>query len=65
MIPNRDIWQTANVMVKRFGSEAPVHAAMRYDELLEAADLEGAAVWRAVLRAIDALLSEKPTGLVH
>ena len=65
MIPQREIWQTANVMVKRYGSEAPVHAAMRLDELSEAGDLDGAATWKAILRAIDELLSTKPTGLVN
>ena len=62
MIPEREVWRTANVMVTRYGADAPIHAAMRADELLDAGDLDGAATWRAVLRAIDSLLSAKPTG---
>ncbi len=65
MIPQREIWQTANMMVKRYGADAPIHAAMRADELLDEGDLDGAATWRAVLRAIDQLLSDKPSGSVH
>ena len=65
MISHREIWQTANVMVKRYGADAPIHAAMRSDELLDEGDLDGAATWRAVLRAIDELLSDKPSGPVH
>ena len=65
MISHREIWQTANVMVKRYGADAPIHAAMRSDELLDEGDLDGAATWRAVLRAIDELLSDEPSGPVH
>lgn len=65
MISHREIWQTANVMVKRYGADAPIHAAMRSDELLDEGDLDGAATWRAVLRAIDELLSDNPSGPVH
>ena len=62
MIASREIWQTTNVLVKRYGTEAPIHAAMRRNELSDAGDPEGAATWHAVLRAIDELLSDKPTG---
>ena len=36
MIPDLDIWRSANLLVKRHGPDAPIHAAMRADELLEA-----------------------------
>ncbi len=37
---------------------------MRADELLEAGDLDGVAVWRRVLRAVEELLSkERPAGV--
>ena len=61
MIPEREIWQAANLMIKRHGAEAAVHAAMRADELLAEGDIEGAATWRAVIRAIDQLQADKPT----
>ena len=35
MIPDLDIFRAANVLVKHHGQDAPVHAAMRADELLE------------------------------
>ncbi len=43
MIPDLDIYRSAQVLVKRYGADAPIHAAMRADELLEAGDLDGAA----------------------
>ncbi len=63
MIPDLDIYRSANVLVKRHGPDAPIHAAMRADELLEAGDLDGGTVWKRILRAVEKLLSkERPDG---
>jgi hypothetical protein len=42
----------------------PIRAAERADELLEAGDTEGAAVWRAILGAIEELQRKKRDGEV-
>ncbi len=55
MIPDLDIYRSAQVLIKRHGQDAPIHAAMRADELLEAGDLDGYAVWRRILRAVEEL----------
>ena len=44
MIPDLDIWRSARLLVDQHGADAPVEAAMRVDELLEAGDLDGRAV---------------------
>ncbi len=31
MVPNLDIYRSANVLVKQHGQDAPIHAAMRAD----------------------------------
>ncbi len=50
-------------MIDQHGDEAPVHAAMRADELMEAGDMEGRAVWLRIVKAIEELLSEeRPEG---
>ena len=36
MTSNIDIHQTANELIKQHGDDAPIHAAMRVDELLDA-----------------------------
>ena len=41
MLTNLDIYRSANVLVKRHGQDAPIEAAMRADELLEAGYLDG------------------------
>ncbi len=44
MIPNLDIYRTANTLVKQHGEDAPIEAAMNADAMLEAGDLGGLAV---------------------
>ncbi len=35
MTPDLDIYRTANLLVKQYGEDAPIEAAMRADKLLE------------------------------
>ncbi len=60
MIPEIDIFRSAQVLVKHHGDDAPIHAAMRADELLEAGDLDGYAVWKRILRAMGELQRTEP-----
>ena len=64
MIPDLDIYRSAQVLVKQHGPDAPIHAAMRADAMLNKGDLDGYAVWRRIPRAVEALLSkERPAGV--
>jgi hypothetical protein len=67
MIPDLDIYRSANLLVKQHGQDAPIHAAMRADEMLEAGDLDGYAVWKRVLWAVEELqgTGPKPGKAVH
>ncbi len=51
MIPDLDIYRTANILVKQHGEDAPIEAAMRADAMLEKGDLEGCAIWKRVQSA--------------
>ena len=53
MIPDLDIYRSANILVKQHGEDAPIQAAMRADATLEAGDLDGLAVWKRILRAVE------------
>jgi hypothetical protein len=64
MIPDLDIYRSAQVLVKRHGEDAPIHAALRADSMLEAGDLNGCAVWKRIVKAVEELLSkERPAGV--
>ncbi len=67
MISDIDIYRSAQVLVKRHGQDAPIHAAMRADEMLEKGDLGGYAVWKRILRAVEELQRMEPAarGRLH
>ncbi len=60
MIPNIDIYRAASVIIKQYGQDAPIHAAMRADAMLEKVDLDGYAVWKRILRAVGELQGTDP-----
>ncbi len=67
MIPDLDIYRSANLLVKQHGQDAPRHAAMRADTMLDKGDLDGYAVWKRILKAVEELQRAEPEqgGKVH
>ncbi len=65
MIPDLDIYRSANILVKQYGEDAPIRVAMVTDAMLNMGDLDGYAVWRRILRAVEELQRTKPGGKVH
>ncbi len=64
MTSDLDIYRSANELIKQHGEDAPIHAAMRADELMEAGDMEGRAMWVRIMKAIEELqLKGQPTGI--
>ncbi len=62
LIDDIDTYRCAHLLIKRHGDDAPIEAAMRADELMEAGDMEGEAVWLRIGKAIEELLSEERPG---
>ncbi len=60
MTSDLDIYRSANELVKQHGEDAPIHAAMRADAMLEAGDLDGYAAWKRILRAVEELEGMEP-----
>jgi hypothetical protein len=60
MTPELDIFRSANLLVKQHGQDAPIHAAMRADAMLDKGDLDGYAVWKRILRAVEELQRVEP-----
>ncbi len=57
MTSDIDIYRSANELIEQHGKDAPIHAAMRADELMETGDMEGRAVWIRIVKAVEELLS--------
>ncbi len=60
MIPDLDIYRAASVIIMQYGEDAPIHAAVRADAMLEKGDLDGAAAWKRILRAVEELQGTEP-----
>lgn len=56
-----EVYRAANQLVQQHGTEvAPIIAAQRADELLEAGDMGGRAVWLRILKAIRWMVESTP-----
>ncbi len=51
MIADLDIYHTANLLIRQHGQDAPIHAAMRADAMLEKGDPDGYGEGRATQAA--------------
>lgn len=60
-----DIYRSANLLLKTHGADAPIHAAMRADEMLAAGDVEGRAAWLRIVKAIEILTSTRSEGALN
>jgi len=67
MILDLDNYRSANLLVNHHGQDAPIHAAMRADAMIEAGDLDGYATWKRIIKAVEELQGTvpKPGGAVH
>ncbi len=65
MISDLGVYRGANVLVKRHGEDAPIHAAMRADAMLDKDDLDGYAAWKRILRAVEELRRTEPAARMH
>jgi hypothetical protein len=51
-IADIDVWRAADLLVKRHGEDAAIHAAQRADELLAEGDVGGQIVWKRIVMAV-------------
>ena len=65
MTDETDTWRTAKLLVDQHGADAPIHAAMKADEMLDAGNMDGKLVWLRIKAAVEQLLSKVPEGPVH
>jgi hypothetical protein len=60
MIPDRDVWVVALLIVRRYGADAMLEAVGRADQLLNEGDMVGCETWHCILNAIERLQATKP-----
>ena len=60
MTSDLDIYRSAKLLVDQHGEDAPISAAMQADKRMEAGDIDGCAVWKRVLRAVQELIDQGP-----
>ena len=60
MISEFDPYTAATAIIRQYGEEARLHATMRADTMREAGDLDGLAVWKRILRALEELQGTGP-----
>ncbi len=53
MTSDLDIYRSANVLIRDLGDGAALEAAQRADAMLEKGDMDGAAVWRRIVKAVE------------
>ena len=55
-----DIFRSAVTLIKQHGDEAPIHAAMKADDMLERGDMDGRSVWLRIVDAIRDMQRDTP-----
>ncbi len=60
-----DIYRAAKLYIDQHGDQAALQAAMQTDAQLTAGDMEGAATWRRIIKAIEVLQATEPDDLLH
>ncbi len=61
MTSDIDIFRSASVLIREHGDDAALEAAQRADAMLERGDMEGAAVWRRIVKAAKELQRAEPS----
>jgi len=55
-----DVYRSAGVLQREHGDGAALEAAMRADAMLDKGDMDGAALWRRILAAVEELQRFEP-----
>ena len=64
LTPDRHIWACASTLMQKHGNDAWFYASKRADELLAAGDVDGHAMFKAILPQISYLEMTLATGFV-
>ncbi len=62
MTTDLDTYRSANLLIERHGEDASIHAAMSADAMMAKGDLDGYAVWKLIMKAVDDLEAKEWPG---
>lgn len=65
MISQKDIFISAQLLIKQYGDAAEAYASQQMHRLMEKDDVKGAGAWLAIIAAIDDLKNVKSQGNLH
>ena len=65
MSTDLDIFRSAKLLIDQHGQDALIEAALKADELLDAGDLDGQAVWLKIRKAVLEILKPGDGQVVH
>ena len=60
MTTDLDIYRSAHALIQQHGEWAAIEATMKADAMLDKGDLDGAAVWRRIVAAVNDIQREEP-----
>ncbi len=60
MVSDLDIFRSAQVLIREHGDDAGIEAAQRADDMLDRSDMDGLAVWKRILAAIEEIRRREP-----
>ena len=55
-----DVYRSAHALIQQHGEADAIEAAMGADDMLDKGDLDGAAVWRRIVAAINEIQRSEP-----
>lgn len=62
---DRDFWHVAHHLIRLYGAQAPLDAAMRAEKARLSGDPEGHSIWRLVMDKVQELQREPLPGEMH
>ncbi len=65
MVSEFDIFRSAKLLINQHGQDALIEAVLKADELLDAGDVAGRAVWLRIRKAVLELLKPGDGETVH
>ena len=60
MTTDLDIYRSAHALIQQHGEAAAIEAAMKADAMLDKGNLDGAAVWRQIVAAVNEMQRAEP-----